>query len=83
MTDATDVNVKEQLAGLQRGLGRIEGKFDLVLVGMNERERNNKNMDSRLRTVEQSQSRTTGRASVWGGLVGAVAGVVGSWLMHH
>lgn len=71
-------SIREQLADLQHGLGRIEGKFDGLMARIDE----NRVVD-RLRAVENNQARYAGAAGVLGAVAGAMISVVVDAVVYH
>ena len=74
-----DRNIAEQLASLQRDLGRMEGKLDSVLITVATAENDLSDAEKRLRQVETKQAVHTSIAGVLGGGVAMVA----NWFIYH
>ena len=72
--------IREQLAELERGLGRIEGKFDAYIKDMKKHDLVVERLDDRLRMMEDSRNKTIGAAGIIGALVGSVGGFLSSHL---
>jgi hypothetical protein len=74
-----DRNIAEQLASLQRDLGRMEGKLDSVLITVATAENDVSDAEGRIRSLEVKQAYHTGGA----GVVGACLALVANWLVYH
>ena len=74
-----DRNIAEQLAGLQRDLGRMEGKLDSVLITVATNENEVSDVEKRMRSVETKQAVHTSVA----GILGGFAGIAANWLIYH
>lgn len=68
-----DDNIKEQLASLQRDLGRIEGKFDAVISNMAAHALAVSDHDRRMRSIENRQYWFSGFTGFLGAIIGYYA----------
>lgn len=66
-------------SSLQRSLGRIEGKQDMLMIEMKAIHVRLDEHDRRLRGVEETSAK---RGAIFAGMAGVLA-AVGTWLVNH